>query len=380
MENSLNRIIKFAALAAMGAIVAGCTSAGSAVEPSVSQANLSANKLQFAVGTANFAGTVGLNTVTTYRQPNGLSAVLVSTPTITGPAGFVVNATAAQAGVDSGTNHISGSPQVDPGTAAIPSTFGTAGGAFAYGITPENYTTSGSASYAVYSQPFYNVTSATVQARAYRGGPPLYPQFRDGTFPSAFLGYTQGWDAFVNVTLAAGTYGLSVNVPSANATGITQTASGTLSTVVPLGAMALPTFNRSGANGGTVAFVAPVGVVESIVYITDTTTSAHGVQSSSIFYSAMAAGAGPQVVTFPDNIGPRAFGGPAGPTFITGDTLRVVVVGYNYPAFEASPPGNTSQTPTIVGANGQADITVSPNGGTGVTAIAPGAPGTLYTY
>jgi hypothetical protein len=45
---------------------------------------------------------------------------------------------------------------------------------------------------------------------------------------------------------------------------------------------------------------------------------------------------------------------------IAGDIVIVAAVGYDYPAFEAGPPGNTSQKPAIAGANGQADITMSP--------------------
>jgi hypothetical protein len=46
----------------------------------------------------------------------------------------------------------------------------------------------------------------------------------------------------------------------------------------------------------------------------------------------------------------------------------VVAVGYDYPAFEAGPPGNTQQAPALVGANLQADLTMSdPTFGGGAT-------------
>ncbi|MBV9438985.1 MAG: hypothetical protein JOZ24_03225, partial [Candidatus Eremiobacteraeota bacterium] len=323
----MNRLAKNAALAALAAIAAGCTSAGSAVEPTVTQANLSQNTLQFAVGTANFNGTVGLNTVSTYRQPSGVSGVLLSTPTITGPGAFKVNASnaspsstsCASAGNDAGTNTISGSPQVDPSTGAAPtpSTFLNGGGVFAYGIAPENSTTAGSASYTLYAQPCYTSGSA-LTSRTFRGGPPLYPNPRNGTYPSSFVGWTQGWDAFIQTTLATGAYTLSVNVPSSNAAGITQTASATLSNLTPLGVVAAPVFARAGANGGTVTFTAPAGTTESIVYVVDTSNSTHGAGGgATIYYSALATGAGPQTVTFPDNIGPNTFGAAASPTFET---------------------------------------------------------------
>ncbi|HEY5257859.1 MAG TPA: hypothetical protein VIJ12_05705, partial [Candidatus Baltobacteraceae bacterium] len=48
------------------------------------------------------------------------------------------------------------------------------------------------------------------------------------------------------------------------------------------------------------------------------------------------------------------------PTMNSGDFYYVSAIGFDYPAFEASPPGNIAPKPTIVGANGQADITMSP--------------------
>ncbi|HET9393095.1 MAG TPA: hypothetical protein VFO29_12780, partial [Candidatus Rubrimentiphilum sp.] len=48
-------------------------------------------------------------------------------------------------------------------------------------------------------------------------------------------------------------------------------------------------------------------------------------------------------------------------TIATGNTYRIYAATFDYPMFEASPPGNTSQTPTIVGAGGQADIATSPS-------------------
>ena len=50
------------------------------------------------------------------------------------------------------------------------------------------------------------------------------------------------------------------------------------------------------------------------------------------------------------------------PTFATGNTVRIYAATYDYPMFEASPPGNTQQAPTINGGaatSNQADITTS---------------------
>jgi hypothetical protein len=42
-----------------------------------------------------------------------------------------------------------------------------------------------------------------------------------------------------------------------------------------------------------------------------------------------------------------------------GDEYRFYAASFDYPMFEAGPPGNTQQKPAITGANGQADITTS---------------------
>jgi hypothetical protein len=39
----------------------------------------------------------------------------------------------------------------------------------------------------------------------------------------------------------------------------------------------------------------------------------------------------------------------------------VSCIAANYPAFESGPPSNLQELPTITGANGQADISFSPN-------------------
>ena len=361
MESSLLRFSRLGAIAIIGALAAGCTSGQSAVEPNVSQADLTASTLQFAVGTANIFGTsTGLNTVVTFRQSNGLSATLLNIPTITGPAGFLVNAppdanptpttSKAQpittAGADSKTNHISGSAIPVAGAPFTATTFDLAGGAFAYGFAPQNSTSGGSATYTLFRSPIYNAAQ-----NRYYGGPPLYQNVRDGTFPAGFLGYSQGFVSFANVTLATGTYNLSVYIPAANSTPVTKTASGNLGSLVALPTIPAPVFAHAGANGGTVTYTAPPGTVETIAYVYDSTAGT--------FFSAISHTVGVQTLTITDNQGAHAFGSPATPTFTTGDKLSVYVVGYNYGAFEAGPPNNTSTTPTIVGSNGQADITMS---------------------
>lgn len=345
-------------VAALGGLIAlqACTSGQSAVEPTVTQANLNSDKLQFAVGTANRNGAIGLNTVETFRQPNGLSAVLVSTPTITGPAGFLVPA--GFGGNNGGTNTISASPQAASATPVVPTTFSNTGGAFGYGFAPDNIGPTGAnlatglVSFSEYSLPFYVASSS--KTPYYIGpGSSSVPNYNDGTQAPGFVGYSSGFVDFAGVTLALGTYGLSVNVPTANTAAIPNfTASGTLTTLVPLPVIPAPVFTSDGAGGGTISVTIPAGVTEALVYVRDTTSGNN--------YTLLTRTSGPQAITLPDNIGPIA-AKVAGPTASAGDTLSIDVVGFDYPAIEAAEIGAApAVAPVITGANGQADITVSP--------------------
>ncbi len=357
------RIISLVALGGLCALPA-CTSGQSAIEPAFTSANVAAqSKLQFAVGTANRGGTVGLNTVVTFRQGNGLSAVLVDTPAIAGPAGFVNNGGAA-ANSNNGTNAITGTPQEAAGLPDNPATtFSQSGGAFAYGFAPINSSTSGAATFAAYALPFYGTVSSTTgnaAQLAYIVGPgnSIVPNFRDGTQASGFLGYSSGFTDFANVALATGTYTLTVNVGTANTAAIAPfTATGTLTSLTPLPAFATPTFTTDGNGGGTIGLNVPAGVTETLVEVRD-------LQSGN-YYSFTTRTTGVQTIAVPDAIG-TITGGVAGRTLTastaaSGPSVRVYAVGFDYPALEAIPIGsNPPQTPTIVGANGQADITASP--------------------
>ncbi|MBC5810119.1 MAG: hypothetical protein GIW95_04570, partial [Candidatus Eremiobacteraeota bacterium] len=248
MKSPLSRI---AAACLLGGFLAGCTS-GQSSGPGFTPVNpLTTNVLQFAVGTANIGstGTIGLNTVVTLRQPNGLDGTLLNQPIITGPAGFLNTGSAtgscsvasptttgvaqpSGAGTDAGTNQITGSPQPLPaGSFAICTTLGTSGGAFGFGFQPANSTTAAGVSFGRYSLPAY---TASANQLPYIGGPPQFPQARDGTFPSGFQGYPMGFTDF-NVPPVLGTYNLNVVIPtgfnSANvATFGNLSANGTLNT------------------------------------------------------------------------------------------------------------------------------------------------------
>ncbi|HLJ84384.1 MAG TPA: hypothetical protein VKT51_09460 [Candidatus Eremiobacteraceae bacterium] len=337
-----------------GALLAGCSTNGSGINPPVSHGNLGADKLQMAVGTANIAfdGTVGLNVVTTFRQPNGLSAVLLDTPTITGPAGFVVTGNAPAN--DAGTDHISGSPQTAPG----PTTFGTAGGAFKYGFAPYNSDNLGDPypnGPALYAEPFYSGDAVPIA-----GGPPAYPFFNNGTFISGFQGYSQGFNAF-ETPVTVGSYSLTVNVPGTSGPGRNFTATATLASAVPLPALGAPSFVEDGAGGGTASVTVPADprIFETMIYIAD-------LNASTFFTLGPFNGTGSVGGALPDTLGPCngndcQNGSGATPSLPAGDSYLVYAISYDYPAFEASPPGSSSQTPAITGPNsgGQADISMS---------------------
>lgn len=369
----MRQSIRTLAALALAGLGAGCTSGNSGIEPGFTAVNLNQNKLQLAVGVATFynaagAVTPGVNLVATFRQPNGLSATLLNTPTFTGP--FTVPAAAAgttsngrttnaalgrgtcSPNVDAGTGHITGSPQALPGTTAQCTTLGQAGGVFAYGIAPDNSTTSGAAQFQGYLQPFF--TTFDIGRVAFFGGPPAYANAQTPSYPTGFPGYSQGWTIFA-VPPVAGAYNASVNVASANNPGATITApTATLANAIGLPAFAAPpVFTPDGAGGGTVTCTAPAGVTETIVDLQDT----DAVSSAVLYYTVVAQGGGNVTATFAANLGTVSGSGTVRPTLKTGDSYTVQCIGVDYPAFEAGPPTNTQQAPSLGG--GQSDITIS---------------------
>lgn len=336
------------------AVLAGCSTNGTSIGPTVTHVNLNNDKLQMAVGTANIAfdGSIGLNVVTTFRQPNGLSAVLLDTPTITGPNGFVVTGNAPSG--DAGTAHISGSPQKNPG----PTTFGIEGGAFKYGFAPYNSDSQGDpypVGPALYAEPFYSADAVPIA-----GGPPAYPFFNDGTFISGFPGYSQGFNAF-ETPVVTGAYSLAVAVPAAGGGTVkTFTASATITDTTPLPTLGAPGFVSDDTGGGSLSVVVPADprIVETLIYVSDDS-------SGLMFTIGPLTGTGTLTGTLPDKLGAcTGQGCQNGPnatqSLSSSDSYTIYAIAYDYPAFEASPPGSSSQTPAITGSGGQADISMSP--------------------
>jgi hypothetical protein len=358
---------------ALAAGIAACTSGQSAQVPAFQSANLSADVALLAVGVATFGnGSTGTNLVATFRQPNGDSATLVNTPTVTGPAAWIIPSCTGAAGsctnstgLDAGTNHLSASVQIPNGVISptpTPVTLAQTNGVFSYGILPDNVSTSGAPVFSVNAQPFFAlVSSPPVAQRSYRGGPPAYPQVRDGTYPSGFFGYSQGFLTLLTPAVA-GTYNLSVLVQTSTGASTTFSANGSMASTTPLGVIGPASVVQDGAGGMTINFTAPAGVTETEVDVQDLAWCANATVGV-VYYTVRVTGAGAQSAVLPANLGPT--GGSAntcatpGRTIIAGDSYAILLVGADYPLFAAGPPQNVSQSPTLNGAGGQADITLS---------------------
>ncbi len=325
------------------AAFAGCTSGNSAIEPPFQSANISTlGKLQFAVGTANIAypaGTqfIGLNTVETFRQPSGASAFGVTSPQIIGPPRFVIPASTA-AGNDARTNTMNSTAQ--GGTANT--TFGMSGDATLYGFGPNNYDSSGTPNFGNYALPFYTdkLGDGMYPTFTFYGLPPAFPSPPADT---GFKGYNPGFVDFAAAAVS-GTYKLNVTIPTSAGSSqgpFSYAASATLNAGKVLPPFAQPIFSPAATGpGGTVAVTFPVGVMQALVEVNDTTSAT----SESLLFSTS--------------------GSQSDTIIARGDSYQIIAAGFDYNAFAPAAPANQSQTPAILGPNGQDDVTVSaPFGG-----------------
>jgi hypothetical protein len=355
----------------------GSLTNGNAQLPGVTQAPLSSlGKLTFAVGTAKLQdGSTGLNVVAYVRQSNGSTPYLVDTPSIAGPAGFTVPATAFSAngsggsGSDAGTSTISATPQ---STAAPPpngTTFGMVGGLFGGGFGPFNSTSNGPSNYypgqaapggpnPTFLTPFYEANSGSntpTDPRAFLVGPPAngIPQFTNVSYPSNFSGFLPGFTAF-KAAPVAGPYTLTVVVPAANASGTSLSASATLNSTTALPAIAAPTLTEDGNGGGTIHVTVPAGVSETLVFV-------HDLSNHAYYTVGPITATGAQTGNLPDNLGPCAgTSGCNAASIAKGDSYELTAIGFDYPDFESIQPVSSAQTPTVTGAGGQSDVTISP--------------------
>jgi len=442
MEERLHRI-KILLGASTALVLAACSGAAQ-LPPGTSSVNPTSpsySALEFAVGTATLYGVqgAGLNVVTSFRQAGGKSAVLLDTPSITGP--FTLPAAAPSGGGVDGFatapfgpsasefavgGELTGTTQalrigaVPCDAAPCPAgytpnttTFGQSGGVFANGLQPSNSTNNGVPyTYTPYAFPLFDGENAAVlaveggTAGAFAitpwVGPPAYDPdghgmgVRDGINNLGSIdGYIPGLTTFEGVTPAAvaSTYTLSLSIGSIGSNG--QSSYSTVSTTasasgaINLPGITAPVLVEDGAGGGTFTVALPAGVTEALVLVSD--YGPGGVPGAEAANCqgplSPGAGAGPVnytvevpasgTVTLPDAIGPNLEAGAGAgkyepsPTLCTaaqntaalgaaspGDSYSVQIIGFDYPAYEANAIFG-AEKPTITGATGQADITVS---------------------
>ncbi len=379
--------------AALG--LSACT-AGQTGPPPVTSVNTSTvGVLQFAVGTANVAGTAGLNVAATYRQSNGRSALLASTPRLTGP--FTLTGTGAAptgfygtgpsffsqpdsvATADLGPStdeiakdYIGGTPQTSASNAdqGVPTTFGASGSVFSNGFFPGNYTTQGNPySYNPYYQPFYAGTGPAAFLAI--GGPPAFDPngdgagTQDGSFNTPILGVSLGLSVFEGVTPVAGTYNLSVT-PATGGAAAVQAAPAHLTGGALLPAAAAPVVTFAGDGSASVSYTLPAGVVGAYVQVLDTSyctgkpfaytfwVTASGTSSIPNTLGRHGKSGGPAICTAAMNT--SAAGQPA-----AGDPVQAVLIGFDYNQYALQLNGSANFTyPQAPALPAQADVTMSP--------------------
>jgi hypothetical protein len=355
------------------------------------------------------------------QQTVGASETLVNTPTISGPfalpAGmsavpdpYGATLTAAPTASEVAGKTISGTAQPPAGTYPVTaSSFGVSNGVYSSGIEPFNTTVVGGpgalpagqpVSYAPNIVPAYDPQYAAGDPNAFVpfGGPPAFDfngtgrGTRDGLGePATQLGIEEGLDVFQGVVPSTGTYSLNVVVPT-QAANLNIATTANLSTTALLPAIAPPATVTTDGNGGlsSIPIVFPPKVTEALVQITDfgpalssdpnaiNPASCNGSDVTPTYYTLhvtgsgtykLAAGLGP--VGVPSSTNPSictdaqntayslanvpGFTGDAGP-----DQFTVQVIGFDYPAYAASPIDELGNpAPTLTGSNGQADITIS---------------------
>jgi hypothetical protein len=427
MANSMTILRGITALAAIAALSA-CTAGNGGITPpvkgGVNPGDPAYSNLQLAVGTANIAGSTGLNVVATLRQPNGLSAVGYSIPSLTWDGAFT-NTGAPASNPDSGKPQITGAPPAQLGTAQSKTTFGSGGGSwgvFGNGLYPANSDPTGQATqlivypclpvYATGATDPLTVNGSTNNCAQtgtqFIGGPPAFPQTRNGSGLAGQLGSTLGFTPFQgitpapNATTGSSQFTLAVQVPTGNLNGTetyaTVTKTATMRTFAPLSQFATPAFATDGAGGGRFTFTAPAGVSEVYLLLVDEAATGGNChfggkeQFFSVHVTSVTPGV-PQTVGLGYNNGTDSNGDNLGPTPVIGsfqagqnnhtictaadnaafqtaqnggtavsppppgDSYYVYAVGTDYPSYAALT--SSTQAPALAGPSGQADVTLS---------------------
>jgi hypothetical protein len=288
-------------------------------------------------------------------------------------------------------------------------TFGQGGGVFGNGFQPANFTTSGTRTYAPYGIPFF-ATTANPHVIPFQpwGGPPGFDSSNDGSgdrnglYPPGVFGVITGITAMQlpqPASTLTGTYSLKVVAPASSGTTTTWgPISATVNAAKALPAIARPKILLDGKGGATVTVPKfPAGVTEEYIFIIDngpnpsaagTSADANcqgsfGTSEAPVYYTLVfttpgtfappttTPKGGVENVGLPDSIGPFVNSGGS-PTIcgslqnstavrasVAGDSYTVIGLGIDYDLYDAMLPKNQSQTPTIVGAAGQDDMTMS---------------------
>jgi hypothetical protein len=349
--------------------LAACTSGQVGVQPATTVVNPANSTLDFAVGVATLqtsgAPVIGLNVVETFRQSNGLSGALVDTPKITGPYNFVGET------VNGGNaNYISGTP---PGGDCTATTFGCTGGAFGYGIAPDNLI-GPTQVFAQYSQPLLHDRNG-LNTLFYYGGPPAWPQVTNGTYPTGFVGFSPGFLTF-DAPPVLGSFDLTLQIPTGLHSHVDVSKVAQLTSLTPLPVLIplQPFADPDNPGGLKIDVNVPAGLSEEWVFVADfgqcypqTTLG-----TSQAFFTVRSTQPGLQELTLPPDLGPRtgqqtthtictaadnqaATGNPNA----TGDRYSIYAAGFDYPAYAAAYPQSNAVSPPITGPNGQADVTLS---------------------
>jgi len=314
------------------------------------------------------------------------------------------------------TGVVSGFTTCPPGISPNASTFGQSGGAFAMGIAPYNTVaaTGQSYSYQPYAQPMYETTGHFPFVDW--GGPPAFDPdqdgmgTRDGLIPldfdsfgnPFFLGVGEGMTIFENVTPSTGTYNMAVVLAILGPNGtqfLTKNAGASMTSTALLPTATTPVVTPDGTGGVTFDITSanfPPGVTEALVQIVDYGPDAgplhpqgnggltapncqfsKGTQFAPVYYTLLVTATGSFTLdaSHGPNTNDQGKNLKSSPSICTdaqntaaagqatdGDNFTVQIIGLDYPGYEAAHSllGNTvPQAPPIVGANGQADITVS---------------------
>jgi len=395
MEPRLKRLTQLFIIGGLGALVAGCGSTATSPPVATTVVPPGQSSLEVAVGTANFAGTEGLNVTATLRTTTGKS-VLLDTPSVAGP----LKMPAYQGSPDGNDATIQTGPTADEqvngaitGTAqnaTNPTTFGLAGLLTANGYMPANSGNVGQPFLTPYEQPLYDPSycppsagpsSCAPDPNAFFawGGPPAFDPngngqgTRDGTFNGGVLGVQEGINAFLNTIPGVGTYTGSVGIPTQAKT-ITITKSYKMTHVTLLPAATPPLFTPDGSGGGTFEVLMPPGATDGLLQVIDLGPGGGGVNcylggSPPAWFTIHVTSSGPATLPDSDGVGnPKqhtptlctaaqnaAAGNPSGGA----DVFSVQLIAADYPIY-ASQYLFTQNTPApnIYG-NGANDISIS---------------------